>query len=393
MPASFKLLVLAPNAWFGQWVNRQQLFSRVGRRRPVLYGTGTWFSWDRHGVAWRQASWAGGHLASDNVLVDQPPRWLLRLPRLPWLDAAAVRLQCWRWKRLLRRRGPGPLVAYVYHPQFLPYALALKADYLVYHAYDLYAHTPGWDQAQARAELLLLQRADLVIASSEQIAVAQRALVAREVRVLPNGADVAAFAQALDGAEPEPDDLRAIPHPRLGWVGSLHPQVDYGLIAELAARRPDWHFVLVGHLATQADARADAERAECGRRPNVHFLGAKPVTQVPRYLAGMDVNLMIYRLASDSWILSGYPLKLHEYLAVGRPVVSADLPSVRPFAPVVRIAHGADDWQEAIGLALAGAGNGTPAQRRQVAAENSWEQRAATLDAWLLGLAPGAAPD
>ena len=43
------------------------------------------------------------------------------------------------------------------------------------------------------------------------------------------------------------------------------------------------------------------------------------------------------KLTYDAWVEAGYPLKMHEYLASGGPVVSADLPSVRPFGDVVAI--------------------------------------------------------
>jgi glycosyltransferase involved in cell wall biosynthesis len=162
--------------------------------------------------------------------------------------------------------------------------------------------------------------------------------------------------------------------------------VDYGLIATLAKRRSDWNFVLVGQVIPHPDPRSDAERADCETLPNVHFLGGKKADEIPRYLVGMDVNIMPYRLSDRSWIKAGYPLKLHEYLAVGHPVVSADLPSVRPFSHVVRIAEGVDDWYKGIEDALDSGGVGTPELRRAVAAENSWDARVLTLSTWLTKL-------
>ena len=78
--SQFRLLVLAPNSWHGQWVNRQQLFSRIGLLHPVLYSSGGWFTWDRREPAWKRASWTGGFSRHNNVWVDQPPRILMRAP-------------------------------------------------------------------------------------------------------------------------------------------------------------------------------------------------------------------------------------------------------------------------------------------------------------------------
>jgi hypothetical protein len=90
-------------------------------------------------------------------------------------------------------------------------------------------------------------------------------------------------------------------------------------------------------------------------------------------MRSLDVALMCYR--PGTWMDSAYPLKLHEYLASGPPVVSSDLPSVRPFAGVVAIARNADEWHALICGALRDGTPGTPAGRRSVAAANTWEQR------------------
>ncbi len=189
--------------------------------------------------------------------------------------------------------------------------------------------------------------------------------------MLPNGADVEAIDRAIATSAPPPQDLSTIPRPWLGWVGSLHPQIDFALIAEVARRQPNWSFVFVGSMIAHPDARADRERADCFALPNVYVLGGKSIDDVPRYVTSMDANLMCYRLSDQTWIKAIYPLKLHEYLAAGRPIVSADLPTVRPYSDVVRIAEGADDWQAAIADALANGGQGRPDQRRAAAARTA----------------------
>lgn len=381
--ADYDVLVLAPNPWHGQWVNRQQLFSRIGRVRNVLYSCGGLFSWDRGGEEWAAASWFGGFHRADNVWVDTPAKALVRVPRVGPLDRWALQRQATRWKRQLQRDGRRPLVAYLFHPMFRPYVEALAPDHLVYHAYDKYDHMPGWTEALEADERWLASHADLVVAASEEMAEGLRGKGAAQVHHLPNGAHVEAFKAALSPDVPEPDDLRAIPHPRLGWVGSLHPQVDYAMVAELAQRRPQWQFVFVGDPSPQRDARAEADRALCRSRPNVHFLGGRPIDEIPRYVSKMDVNLMCYRLADQQWIRAIYPLKLHEYLAAGHPVVSADIPSVRPFADVVQIVDGVDAWEAALDDALRSGGRGTRAARQAVADANSWDHRVGLLSGWM----------
>jgi glycosyltransferase involved in cell wall biosynthesis len=375
------LLVFAPNAWDGRWMNRQHLFSRLGRTHRVLYCTSGWATWDRQSMEWRRAPWKGSITPADSVWVDATPRYLMRAPQWPMLDRLVIRAKARRWNRFFDKQR-SHLVAYVFHPMFMPYIGSVEPDSLVYHAYDMYDRMPGWNEELERFEREALSRSDLVIASSDETAEGLRRKVARDIRVLPNGADVEAFRRAAAAPTDAPPDLQRIGKPRLGYTGTINPKVDLPLIWKLARERPDWNFVFVGRTVL-ADERHRAEWTNCRSLPNVHFLGEKPASEVPRYVAHMDINLMCYRLADDVWTNWIYPLKLHEYLAAGPPIVSSDVPSVRPFRDVIQIASGHESWRAALEQALATGGPGTSGRRQAIAAQNSWDSRAALLSDWL----------
>ena len=361
-------------------MNRQHLFTRLGRAHPVLYCNSGWATWDRNSVDWRQAPWTGSFMPVDNVWVDVTPRYLLRAPQWPMLDRLVIRAKARRWRRFFDKRR-SQLVAYVFHPMFMPYIDSVEPDFLVYHAYDMYDRMPGWNEHLERFEKEALSRSDLVIASSNETAEGLRRKVAREVLVLPNGADVEAFREAIVKAKPPPE-LDAIGKPRFGYTGTINPKVDLALVSKLATERPDWNFVFIGSTVLVDDGYR-AEWTRCRALPNVHFLGEKPVSEVPRYVVHMDVNLMCYRVAPDVWTNWIYPLKLHEYLAAGPPIVSSDIPSVRPFRDAIYIASDHQSWHAALEQALATGGPGTPIRRQSIASENSWDNRAAMLSGWL----------
>src|SRR5687768_884837 len=98
MKGKSTIVALAPQDWHGQWVGRQQLLSRIGLCNPVLYSSGGWFVWDRVTADWRNSPLLGRIAASDNVWLDESPRWLMRWPRVRPLDSAIMRLQARRWR-------------------------------------------------------------------------------------------------------------------------------------------------------------------------------------------------------------------------------------------------------------------------------------------------------
>lgn len=355
-------------------MNRQQLLSRLGSRAEILYSTGVMSTWDRGWWRiWRVLR--GGFERCDGVTLDRTPSWLVRVPSMRRLDECIVRMSVARWRRWLDAQGRASLVAYLFHPKFEPLIDALAPDFVVYHAYDMLSRTPGWDQWTEAQEARVLTRADLVVASSDAIAAELQPRARVRVQVIGNGVDFGAFADAGGGEEPA--DLACVPRPRIGYVGRINRKFDMDLLVALARAHPEWHFVLVGPLVEMAPEH-QSSLAVARSLANVHFLGNKPREALPRYTAGLDVGLLCYR-TMGAWTEGIYPLKLHEYLACGLPVVSADFPVARSFPTVVWIASSPEEWQDRIGAALAGQGPGDRGERIATARANSWAHRAETL--------------
>ena len=377
------IVALAPNNWRGQWVNRQHLLTRLGRHWPVVYSSGAWTVWDRGSDAWRRAPCISRFIDQDNVCLDEPSRWLLRWPRVARWDNTIVGMHARGLRRKVHTLGARQAIAYVFHPMFAPYVEHLGAVRLVYHAYDLFDHQPSWSSELEKAERELLRRADLVIVPSDALAEELSKKVDRGIHVLLNAANVDSYVQASHNPTADPPDLASIPHPRIGYVGSLHPQLDYPLVLEIARARPNYHWVMIGPIQRSQDVFRNAAFQAISSLPNVHLLGEKRHDEVAAYTVKMDVNVMIYETSNSSWTRVAYPLKLHEYLGSGRPVVSVDLPMVRTLSHVVRFASGPTDWINALDAAIASGGTGTTAERQDAAAGHSWEGRAQVLQGWL----------
>jgi glycosyltransferase involved in cell wall biosynthesis len=244
-------------------------------------------------------------------------RWLNR-----WLILGAV-----GWLMLTERvRGP---VAWFTVPHLASVVGRLGQRLSVYYCIDDYSALPDVNEGAVRAmDEELTRRADLVFIASDTLLEGKRRLNPA-TQVSPHGVDLEHFARAYDGRARVPADMRDLPRPVVGFFGLIEKWIDLDLVAYLADRRPAWTFVLVGRVAAPPE--------EVPVRPNVQFLGPRPYDQLPDYGAQFDAAIIPYRLTRQ--VLHANPIKLREYLAMGKPVVSVSTPEIDKYADVVRIAH------------------------------------------------------
>lgn len=197
------------------------------------------------------------------------------------------------------------------------------------------------------------------------------------VHCFPSGVDVAHYRQVQDPATTVPESIEALPHPRLGYFGVLDERIDWPLIGEVAARRPEWQWVLVGPFAK-------VEASELPAAPNIHYLGGQAYTDLPRFLKGFDIATMPFALNEATRYIS--PTKTLEYLAGHKPVISSSVPDVVAFyQDIVYIVDGAEAWIAAIEQVLASSDEERAArlERARVPLEqSSWDSIAERM--WAL---------
>jgi glycosyltransferase involved in cell wall biosynthesis len=150
---------------------------------------------------------------------------------------------------------------------------------------------------------------------------------------------------------------------RRGWTGS----------ASRSQAHPEWSLPLVGAID---DRYCAGELDELRHMPNVHFLGRKDIDQVPYYIKAFDVCLIPYRV--DERAQHASPLKLYDYLAAGKPVVTTDYAAAHPFKDVIRIVDSSGAFIGAVEDCLLEDGR-LIAERRRIAADNTWEKRTEQL--------------
>ncbi len=274
--------------------------------------------------------------------------------------------------RMLRLRlGIQEFQLWTFLPNVGDYVGTLGESSSVYYCVDEWSMFGYLDRAQTvAAERTLLEKVDVVFAINSALAAAKRAVNPATFEA-PHGVDHAAFAKALDPATIVPPDLDALPHPRLGFYGTLRDWVDFELLAHVARARPAWQIVLLGQELCDTSAIKGL--------PNVHLLGQKPHDELPAYCKGFDVGMIPYRI--DERMKFVNPLKLREYLSAGLPVVSTPVPEVRRYSQLAEIAATPDEFIAACERALA-SGNQRAARSAAMTTE-TWAARVATVEATL----------
>jgi glycosyltransferase involved in cell wall biosynthesis len=254
-------------------------------------------------------------------------------------------------------------------PELVPFVESGLPRLVIYELVDEHERSPGLQprllRAMRDAEERILARADVVFASSRLVYERLSALHPN-VHLAPAAAvDVDVFSSASAGS---------LPSERVAvYAGAIDFRFDAQLLADVAARLPAWRFVVAGP-SLDGSASAPLVSAE-----NVQLPGAVPGDEVPALLAGASVLLMPYR--RDVFTDTLFPVKLVEYLAAGRPVVSTSIPAVAEFADVISTAADGPSFAAAVERAAVQDSPEARSRRIERAAPYSWETRIGAMDA------------
>ena len=172
--------------------------------------------------------------------------------------------------------------------------------------------------------------------------------------------------ELFSGAENEHPLLRKIPKPRIGYFGLFDERLDIGLLESTAKKMSHLSFVIVGPVETNV--------SELHRLPNIFFPGAIPYEELPAMAKGWDICMLPYRRNRLTEAIQ--PLKIKEYLATGKPVISTPIAEACNLREYVHLAENEEQWLDGIQQLLQGLPAANLEKRRQFLAKESWQQKA-----------------
>jgi len=367
------ILCISTTDWDEIWGSRQQVLSRLAKAgHRVLFverQVGPEHLLRDAGLRARKtARWRlpGRHRIDENLWTWQPPLMLPGRYYSKVLNAAGQLLLRSRLKTVLAEAGFGNPILWLYPPHSAPLIGKFNEIMVVYHCIERFAGgQTGWKRRiMLLQETDLLRKADLVFCHSEGLQQLYQAQCRTEIRFIPSAADVS-FFQSTEEVHPA---VHHIPRPRIAVAGTFDNRIDTALLMALSSAHPEWSLVLIGQIRP---GRVNLKSVLSA--PNVHYLGFYPHEELPTLLNGMDALIIPYVRNELTEYIN--PVKLYEYLAVGKPIISVSLPEVKRLKPWVAIADEHGLFVRAVEESLAHDSVDCQKERRRIAHAHSWDLR------------------
>ncbi|WON74100.1 glycosyltransferase [Nitrosospira sp. Is2] len=255
-------------------------------------------------------------------------------------------------------------ISVIHLSYWTPLVLRLRMDLgwrIQYDCMDDWVDFPHIGTALLRQEEVLVAEADLITVTAS---VLNKKWSAHNpiCSLIRNGVDFSFFTRHC-----VPNNLLPeINRPIIGFYGALAEWVDYQLLADVAMRRRDWNFVLVGDIFV-------SDLAGLESMPNVHLIGRKPYAEMPHYLYRFDVCLIPFRVYNVTHAVD--PVKFYEFMSAGKPVVSVPLEEMKVYEEFVYFANSPEEFIEKIELGLDERALELVTSRVELARANDWKNR------------------
>lgn len=254
-------------------------------------------------------------------------------------------------------------LCFVEFPRWNPVVSKLRDSYgwkIIYDCLDEHTGFSNVNKSIVHEEEKIIKKSDLVIVTSSHLYKKVKGY-RNDALLIPNAGDFEHFSNL-----PQNDLLKNIKKPIIGYYGAIAEWFDNELVEFLANKRKDWNFVLIGHTF-------GSNINKLQKFHNVHFLGEKSYSELPKYLYWFDVCIIPFKITP--LIEATHPVKFYEYLSSGKPVVSVKLPELLPYNDLCYLADDKEDFLKKIEMALKEGDLETKRKRIEFAKSNTWDDR------------------
>jgi hypothetical protein len=303
-----------------------------------------------------------------NLIIIKPPRCIpfFSKPVVSRLNYIYLSLIL---KRSLKKLGFNEYVLWNYRPEYNPGIRIFDYKKIVFDIVDDLASykKKGSREFNYIRKCIdrIIQKSDLVIVTASTLFEKYRKM-AKNISLIPNGYDSNLFSCEVTK---KPDDMHDIKPPIIGFIGTLFSFLDYELLAYVINKNPDKSFVFIGHC----EENSRNVWMDIIKHDNVYWLGKKRKEEVPRYLFSFDVCINPFQVSDVSRSVS--PLKVFEFLAMKKPVVSVRMESLEKeeVAPYISFSSSYEEFSEKLNKALQNKNNFKNTFNYEIIKKYSWD--------------------
>ncbi len=265
---------------------------------------------------------------------------------------------------LLLWANSGQVISLVQHPFWYDVANVIPASRMVYDCMDHHEGFGNNCHSILNLERQLISDAMLTVTTSAWLEESVRR-EAKCTALIRNAGEYEHFSNPPRSVYKDDKGRRVI-----GYFGAIAEWFDQDLLEDIARRFSNEKILLIGDDSIGAKARL-------GKFKNVEFIGEIPYQELPFYVHGFDVCLLPFKVMDLT--LATNPVKIYEYLGAGKPVVTVDLPEMKQFDDLVRVANGNEQYLDFIAESLEDSSTKAVNARKQFASEQTWRHRASDL--------------
>ncbi|PWB38270.1 MAG: hypothetical protein C3F02_04675 [Parcubacteria group bacterium] len=267
-------------------------------------------------------------------------------------------------KKVCLQLNFGDAVLWSFFPFVAPYWHNLGQKLTVFDAVDNWLLHSSYARQKARLQTAydnIKKSADIIFAVSQNL----QNFFDNQPNVywIPNGVDLVHYNKSFPLVN---RDIADISRPIIGYIGVMQERVDFELLRYLAEKNPDKSMVLVGPVWSELDqAKLSLEKLS-----NVHFLGYKSYAEAPMYIQQFDLGIVPHKTSGHS--ASTNPMKVYEYLACGKPVVSTENVGLDNFSEVIAVAKDYEDFDKLVNKQLSDDDADHRVARQEFVKKYSW---------------------
>jgi len=248
----------------------------------------------------------------------------------------------------------------------------IKPELAIYQSVDNIGSSTYLSKHGEYLELKISKEADLLLTTSKEINNKFISL-GFPALYLPNAANIELFKEYYFLNSTRPKELESILKPIIGYIGTVDERFDFELLEKLSIENPDKEIVLIG------PQKRESKNFNFKNFRNITTINSKPLNQLPLYLKYFNCGIIPFK--KTDFTKSIYPLKINEYLAGGKPVVTTSFSTeiTDNFSKVAYVASTHQEFTDLVNLAIKENSTEKEIERIQFAEKNSWRNRVQEL--------------